>query len=193
MSQPWWSSALQWMLWGILMAVIMGWVARSRLRARPRADAGRLYHPPSTLVLGLVELVFFTALAVVSNVFANETTTWWTTAVFVGFAALSLPILADYFLARHEVSEKGLSYGSMTGRRGRFEWWELRRVTYSPSLKWFRLETHSGAVARVSVMLVGLPEFARLLLAHAPAGVIDREALPVLEATAAGHPPPVWG
>jgi len=34
---------------------------------------------------------------------------------------------------------------------------------------------------------------ARPRLAHAPAGVIDREALPVLEATAPGRPPPVWG
>jgi hypothetical protein len=42
-------------------------------------------------------------------------------------------------------------------------------------------------------MLVGLPEFARLLLAHVPSRAIEAQALPVLEATAAGDPPSVWG
>jgi hypothetical protein len=60
-------------------------------------------------------------------------------------------------------------------------------------MKWFRLETRTGAVARISAMLIGLPEFARLLLAHAPADAIPPETLLVLEATAAGNPPPVWG
>jgi hypothetical protein len=41
-------------------------------------------------------------------------------------------------------------------------------------------------------MLIGLPEFAKVLLAHTPPGVIDAETLPILVATAAGNPPPVW-
>lgn len=41
-------------------------------------------------------------------------------------------------------------------------------------------------------MLVGLPEFARLLLAHVPPGAIEPGTLPVLDATAAGRPPSVW-
>lgn len=193
MNEPWWASAVQWTVWGILMALVMGWVARSRLKARPQADSRRLVHPPSTLIIGLVVFVFFAGIAVVSNVFASKTTTWWTTATFIGFALLSLLMVADYFLARHEISENGLSYGSLTGRRGYLMWSDLRRVTYAPVMKWFRLETQSGAVARISVMLIGLPEFARLLLAHAPAGAIAPEASSVLEATAAGNPPPVWG
>lgn len=42
-------------------------------------------------------------------------------------------------------------------------------------------------------MLRGLHEFAQLVLTHAPADAIDRETLAVLEATAAGNPPPVLG
>jgi hypothetical protein len=45
-------------------------------------------------------------------------------------------------------------------------------VRYTPLMKWFRLETQSGNVARVSVMLMGLPEFAGLLLQNAPQGAI---------------------
>jgi len=193
MSEPWWTSAIQWTVWGIVMVLVMGWVGKSRLKARPKSDPRRLVHPPSTLIIGLVGFLFFAGIAVVSNVFPNKTVTWWTTAIFVGFAVLSLPMIADYFLARHELSEKGLSYGSMTGRRGYFEWLEVRRIRYAPAMKWFRLETRSGHVARISAMLVGLPEFARLVLAHVPPEAIEPETLPILEATAAGNPPPVWG
>ena len=51
-------------------------------------------------------------------VFPNKTVTWWTTVVFVGFALLSLAMVAAYFLGHHQVSEEGLSYGRLTGRRG---------------------------------------------------------------------------
>jgi hypothetical protein len=186
-------NALQWIVWFVVMTLVMGWLARNRLRARPLSDSRRLVHPPSTLLVGLVVFLFFAGIAVVSNVVANRTTTWWTTTFFSGFALLSLTMVADYFLARHEMSEDGLSYGSMTGRRGYLRWSDLRRVNYSSGMKWFRLETRSGAVARISAMLVGLPEFARLLLTHAPGDAISPDTLPVLEATAAGHPPPVWG
>jgi hypothetical protein len=41
-------------------------------------------------------------------------------------------------------------------------------------------------------MLIGLPEFAHLLLRHAPAESIDEETEEILRATAAGNPPAVW-
>ena len=193
MDKPAWATALQWGIWFILMAIVMGWVARSRHRARPAGKARQLEHPTSTLIIGLVAFAFFAGIAVLSNVYANKTTTWWTTAIFVGFALLALAMVADYFVARHEVSEEGLSYGRLSGRRKHLKWSELARVRYAPVMKWFRLETHSGEVARISAMLIGLPEFARLLLGHAPPGVIDRDTLPILESTAAGKPPSVWG
>jgi hypothetical protein len=59
-------------------------------------------------------------------------------------------------------------------------------------MKWFRLETHTGQVVRVSAMVMGLPEFARLLLARAPQGAVDADSRLVLEATAAGNPPSMW-
>jgi hypothetical protein len=61
----------------------------------------------------------------------------------------------------------------------------LRTVRYTPLMKWFRLET------RVSVMLMGLPEFAGLLLQNAPQGAIAAGTLDVLRATAAGNPPSI--
>jgi hypothetical protein len=186
-----WPQVIRWGIWLLLMVVVMGWVARSRFRGRPAADARRLAHPPSTLIIGLVVFALFAGIAVVSNVYANRTTSVFTTAVFVGFAALALWLVADYFVGRHEVSDEGMSHGSLTGRR-QFRWTEVSGVRYSPAMKWFRLEIRSGRAARVSSMLVGLPDFARLVLAKVPAGAIDPETRPVLEATATGHPPSVW-
>jgi len=192
MRNEWWIHVIQWTLWGIVMALVMAWVARSRSKRRRGASALQLYHPPSTLIIGLVCLVFFAGIAILSNVYPNPTVTWWTTAVFVGFAAMAAPMIADYFLARHHVSEEGLSYGRLAGRRGYLRWSDLRRVRYAPVMKWFRLETTSGEVARISAMLVGLPRFARLLLDHAPPDAIEPGTLPVLLDTADGNPPSVW-
>ena len=187
----WWAGAIKWTIWAIVMTAVMAWLARSRLKPRPPADSGRLYHPTSTLIVGLVSFVFFAGIAVISNVYANRTTTWWTTAIFVGFAVMSVPIMLDYFLARHTVSDEGLSYSRMLRRRGYLRWSELHRVHYAPVLKWFRLETREGKVARISAMLVGLPEFAQVLLRRAPPGTIDDETVQVLRATAAGDLPPL--
>jgi hypothetical protein len=192
MEQTSWGHAFQWTVWGILMALVMGWVARSRFKQRLPSEARQLIHPPSTLIIGLVGLLLFGGMAILSNVFQNKTATWWTTAIFGGFTLLSLYMSAEYFVAHHQVSEEGLSYARVTGARRYLKWSDLRVVKYAPAMKWFRLETRSGDVARISAMLIGLPEFARLLLAQTPRHVIDAETLPILQATADGNPPSVW-
>src|SRR4030095_7018465 len=130
-----WPQAIRWGIWLLLMAVVMGWVARSRLRARPAADARRLAHPPSTLIIGVVVFALFAGITVVSNIYANSTTSVFTTAVFVGFAALALWLGGGACLAGHD---EGMSHGSLTGRR-QFKWTEVSGVRYSPAMKWFRL------------------------------------------------------
>ena len=110
----------------------MGWVARSRMRPRPVRSERQLRHPISTLIIGLAGFLLFAAIAVVSNVFANATTSWWTTGIFVGFALMALPITGDYFAARHEVSEEGLRYGRLIGSGGLLRWDEVKSVRYMP-------------------------------------------------------------
>jgi hypothetical protein len=153
---------------------------------------GRLIHPPSTLIVGLVCLALFAGLAIVSNAVPNPTTTWWTTAVFLAFAAMAAYVLVDYARADHAVSPEGLAYRTLL-ERGRFlRWSELRTIRYAPAMKWFRLEAQDGAVVRLSVMLMGLPELAREVLAQAPPSAVDANTRPILETTAQGHPPSVW-
>ena len=190
--RPWWITALQWTLWVVAMSIVMGWLARSRFRARPASQANRLVHPPGTLIIGLLCFAVFAGLAIVSNVIPNKTTTWWTTSVFVGFALLSAPMVTAFFLEEYEVSEEGIAGRSFTGVRKYLRWSDLRAARYVAPMKWFRLETQSGTVARISVMLIGLPEFARWLLQRAPHGAIDAGTLAVLQDTAVGNPPSVW-
>ena len=73
--RTWWATAVQWTVWAILMSLVMGWLARSRRRPRPTSEQRNLVHPPSTLIIGLACFALFAGLAVVSNVFANKTTT----------------------------------------------------------------------------------------------------------------------
>jgi hypothetical protein len=190
--RAWWITALQWTAWGVVMSVVMGWLARSRARARPASQAHRLAHPPSTLIVGFACFAFFAGLAVVSNVIPNTTTAWWTTCLFVGFAFLAAPMVFGFFLEEHEISEAGIAHRNFAGVRKYLRWSELHAVHYAPAMKWFRLQTQSGRVARVSIMLMGLPEFARLLLRGAPPGAIDAGTLDVLRETAAGNPPSIW-
>ena len=191
-NRPWWITPLQWTLWAVIMSIVMGWLGRSRFRARPASQANRLVHPLSTLIIGLLCFAFFAGLAIVSNVIPNKTTTWWTTSVFVGFALLSAPMVTAFFLEEYEVSNEGIAGRSFTGVRKYLRWSDLRAVRYASSMKWFRLETQSGTVARISVMLMGLPDFARLLLQRASPGVIDAGTTEVLQDTAAGNPPSLW-
>ncbi len=194
MDREWWVPIVQWTLWGIAMAAVMGWVARSRLRDRPASERCTLRHPLSTLVIGVVGAAFFFGIAVISNtVGKNPTATVWTTLLFAAFGLASLPIIADYFFARHRVSEQGMEYGRMFGQRGSLRWSDVRSVRFAPAMKWFVLETASGAKVRVSAMLLGLPEFAHFVLRHAPKEAIEPDTRAVLVETERGKPPSVWG
>lgn len=188
-----WPRTLQWGLWAVIMSLVMGWAARSRNR-RPTLteDSHRLYHPMSTLIVGLVGFAFFAGIAVVSNVYRNKTTTIYTTAAFCGFALLSVPLILDYFFARHELTATGLNFGKMSGGRGSLEWNQVRRIHYSTFAKWFRVETDDGQVARISAMLIGLPEFARAALAGVRSNAIEPDTAALLQATADGALPQIW-
>ncbi len=192
MSESLWPTVIQWTVWGVVMALVLGWIARSRYRKRPASEASTLVHPRSILILGLLGFAFFAGLAIISNVFSNETTTPVTTSVFIGFALLNLLLVAEYSFSRHWFSDDGLEFGSLLGRRGRLSWSEVASVSYAPVMKWFRLETRAGKVARISAMLVGLPDFARIVLAQVDPAAIDSGALAVLKATAAGELPEIW-
>lgn len=175
------------------MAIIMGWLAKSRMKQRPRSDANTLRYPTGVLIIGVIGFSFFAGITVVSNtVGKNDTTSIWTTLIFLFFAVMSLAMVADYFFARHRLSPEGLNYGKLLGQRGYARWTEIRRVKYAPVMKWFVLHTESGATVRISAMHIGLPEFAQHVLAHVPSDRIDDSTKVLLLETADGDPPSIW-
>jgi tetratricopeptide (TPR) repeat protein len=190
---PAWAALTKWGLGSALTTLILGWMAASRHRARPAGDAQRLMHPFSTLIVGLVGLAFFIFLATASNLYTAGSANVVTTAVFVGFAVLSLATIAEYFFVRHELTPDGIEYGRLSGARGTLKWSEVTRVTYSAPMRWYRLESSSGQVVRISALLTGLPEFARAVLAGVPFGAIDESAAFSLQSAAQGALPRVYG
>ena len=191
-NRPWWAGLVQWGIWAAVMTVVMGWLARSRTDPAGVADSRTLAHPRTTLIVGLACTGLFLALAVLSAAFPGKTGSVWVTLLFLGFAAMGFLMLLDYRNARHSITEDGLQYGRLLGGRGMLRWSEVRRLIYSESAKWFRLELSDGRVVRISAMLVGLPSFARAALDQVPPAAIPPGSRTVLEDTAAGNLPSIW-
>jgi uncharacterized membrane protein YeaQ/YmgE (transglycosylase-associated protein family) len=186
-------TVFKWILWWLLMALVMGWMARTRLKKRTSSEANSLRHPRSTLVMGIVIGGFFLAIAIMSYLFPNNTGSLGISLFFLALALLGAWLVLEYFRARHEIEPGGLRYQKLFGGGGRLRWSEVESVRYSSSAKWFRILTVTGETVRLSAMLQGLPEFAEAVLKEVPEDRIDGEAIPILEQTAAGSPPSIWG
>ena len=143
-------------------------------------------------LVALICTMSFGAAAVFSFFASAANAPWWTTAIFGVFALGSLHWLAECWVGRYQLSETGLRYVSVfTGTRF-FKWDDLQSVKYAPSMRWFILKDSRGQVARISIMMTGLCEFALLVMEHTPNVNIGAYAMPILQKTARGEPPPVW-
>lgn len=151
----------------------------------------KLVHPVSTLIVGVVETLFFLAITIISNVFRNPTTTIWTTLEFLAFALLGAVIIDAYLRDRHEVSEDGMSYARLFGGRDNLKWPDVISVRYSRYCQWFVVRTKDGQVARIHLMLRGISDFCRLVLSHVPRTAIDSSALSSLQAVVTGDTRPL--
>jgi hypothetical protein len=185
-------SILQGVIWVVLMAIVMRWVSRSRIRATGDAPIGEMAHPKSTLVTGLVCTAFFVTLTVMSTLVWKDMSTPWVTVCFASFSLLCGFVLVDYRYARHKVTEEGIEYGRMLRSRGEAKWSDVTRVHYSQGLGWFVLTLKDGSKIHISVLLTGLPEFARLALLKVAPEFISAATRTRLEETATGKLPSIW-
>jgi len=184
---------IQWGSWLIIMSLVMGWLGWSRTRPRPLTEPGRLVQPVSMLILGVVCSAFFFGILILFAIFPNGTMTWWAFASFAGFGLISTSFVLAYYTDKHGVDEHALTYTPLfRWRRKRMDWSDVSFIRYSHVLKWFVLRSRNGDVARLSVMLMGLPEFARLALQHSPPDALDEATADILRASAEGKLPPVW-
>ncbi len=185
--------ALWWILWFAGMAVVMRWLQRSRLEPRPGETDDVLRHPRSLLVIALACSGFFVTISILSVAFPDkEGPSLPITLGLLAFALLGLPLMAEYYRVWHRLERGGIRSQPLLSAERLVRWQDVQRVSYSQVMKWFVVKTTAGAVVRVSVMLVGLPSFASTVLSEVPPDRIDPAALPVLQQTAAGHPPPIW-
>jgi hypothetical protein len=112
---------------------------------------------------------------------------------FLAFAVfLGGPLLLEYYRVWHRLEPGGMRSQPLLKDACSVKWKDVTRVSYSQGSKWFIVETANGTKVRRSVMLVGLPAFARTVLHEVPRDRIEAQAVPVLERTAAGNPPPIW-
>ena len=193
MSQrPFWASIIQWTLWALIMAGLAGWLARGRRKRVVSEGQTVMVYPLVALGLAIFCVVFSLALVVFSSMAPRDNAPWWAIAIFAVMLAGSLHMLVDCVVGRYALTEEGLRYvGVFTGVR-LFKWTDLKSLKYAPAMHWFKLVDSEGQVARISVMMTGLPEFARLLMERARHVDIDAATVPILTQTAKGDPPSVW-
>lgn len=189
--RSWWSHVIQWSLWAAMMALFMGWLGKRRVRRRREDQLGRLVHPVSTLVIGVLVTVMLLGLGLAILMFEPQASAWLPIAVIL-LSLTSLPLIAAYFLEEHEVTAGHLRYATFYGTKGQMAWKDVTSVSYSPAWKWFTLTDKSGNTARISVMVLGLPELAKAILEHVPETNLAQGLRETLVATVSGNPPSLW-
>lgn len=113
--------------------------------------------------------------------------------MFFVIPPMTLYIFVEYFRGRHRMTSRGLEYGRVFGTGGHMNWVSIRSVRYVQWPKWFRLESSTGEVARVSSYVRDISEFARVVLKNVPASSMDEQTTQILKETAVGSPPPMSG
>lgn len=189
MSKPVWLLMAQAAGWAISLALIAAWMARSRERRAAAEHLDVLRHPPSTLIVGCLGGGLFLALALWSVLVAAEEVTWRVRGGFLGGALLGGVTVAMFFRVEHRAGPDGLAYRPLIGRAGFLHWRDVRAIGYSELRSCFRIETRDGRTVRISVLLRGLPGFARWALAGISPENIEPETRSLLEATREGRLP----
>jgi hypothetical protein len=152
--------------------------------------------PRSILIVTVACLCLFLAVAVLSQIYPglDASDSHLTkqdplvTLIFVGFAGLSALIILNWFRERHYFDDRTLAYQTLT-RSGAIAWRDISRISYAPSRKSFHLEASDGRVVGISVMLSGLEDFCRAVLAGVPTERIDATARDLLDSCARGELP----
>ncbi|WP_146619937.1 hypothetical protein [Acuticoccus sediminis] len=170
----------------------MGWLGRARLKRRHDSEMNRLVHPLPTLLLGISSCTVSVVVTIPAIALSNQHLSWWVYVFLKGLFYLSFYFLSAYFIDKHTVSSEGLQYSTIIGRQKEILWIDVQFIQYNFLMKWFQIRSRSRQVARLSAILMGLPQFAQVALEHVPNDALDRVTEDILEETARGNPPSVW-
>ena len=173
------------------MTVVTAWLARSRMRPAVQTATGtELRNPSSVLVIGVVVGGFFGALAVLAY---GSRTGGPGIALFFGlFALLGVYLIYAYLTDWNEVRPDGVAFKAIGRGKQLARWDEIVKITYTAWAQWFVLTLRDGTRFRLSMLVVGIPIAADALLRHVDHGVINKEALEMLERASRGDLPRLW-
>ncbi len=186
--REWWAALIP-AAGALLTSLVTAWAAASRKRAQAAAAPARMQYPAITGIIGVLVLGALLILAAFVATAGNGAGRPVVAGVFAAFGALGLLLILESVRVWHVLTADGLEFGRLLGPRGSLRWRDVTRLTYSKEMRWFRIETASGEVARISAILTGLPEFARAVLEQVPTYAIDDSARGVLQARAQGPLP----
>lgn len=131
MTEAWLRPLAQGIFWIVAMTLVMRWLAHGRRRPRPAADAKRMAHPLGILITGIVGTVFFIAVAIAATIWPDDDMTVLPVLLFASLVVLSASLIADYYFARHEVTDEGMDFGHMSGKRVSFRWTEVKYIPFA--------------------------------------------------------------
>jgi TPR repeat protein len=165
-----WGAAIKLGLAALLVVALTRWLV---FRFHREPAPGQLRHAAPLLSNGVQGFVFFTTIAVISNIYGNHTATLWTSLLFVSCAALCLWSISRYVFGKLEYTAEGISG---------LPWRDVTHVRYS----WGRLvlESEGRRPVRISLRMLGLAGFARAALDHVPSSAIDADMRGLLTAMA---------
>jgi hypothetical protein len=150
-----------------------------------------LHHPKRTIYFGGGIFAFFFLIAIGGIVFGTSRERWVLAGFMSVFMLIASPMLLAYFRNRHELTDSGIVYGSTFGRGGQFRWSDVSKVHYDAMHKRVRIESRTGDVAKIPIMLVGTPQFAHMVLHRVPPESIDPIARKALKWLVLGEVPPM--
>ena len=151
-------------------------VLRTRRRDLESYTGSEVRFPPYVLLEGIVGFLFFISVALVSNLFPNETVTVITTSVFVIFSTLSGYQAFLYFAQRHQICDSHILFTSMFNTQTKIYWKVVAAVSYNPGIKWFVVETTSGKKYHISEIMRGIRQFSVAVIANVEPDKIARTA-----------------
>jgi hypothetical protein len=176
-------------LFGLATKLLMG---KRRVPARPGRGGGMMRYPLFVLFMSVFAVLVGLTALVVNGVAAFEKDPFSSVFVFIGFPVAGTLCATMYFRVRYALVPGGMRCQPMWRRKSSLSWAEVTRLRflYPSHQRYFCIDTAGDKPVKLSLMLTGLPEFARTVLAQVPAAAIDDETRYALEQLKAGFLPP---
>jgi hypothetical protein len=184
------SYAIQYGLTFVVVALVLGWLGKSRRAAEGRT-AQVLTYSKAVIIVGCFTaagFAFFTVLFASSGDPSQRLAALFPAAGLLFGAAF----IREGVWVRHELSPDGLAYRGLFRRYARIAWGELESARWSETGKWFVVTTRDGRKLRFSAMLSGLEAFGVALQAHCPHLEVDAKTAIVLAGARNGVLPSFW-